>query len=110
MKNKFTVVIWTSCKRIEIFNICKYFLEQEFTIIIIATDSRIFELVRGLKINGIYIKDNIPDRLAYAASKITTPYAMLHTNDDLVPVKFIYKAIKRLENNPLYSSVSGTVA
>lgn len=108
--SKFTVVIFTACNRKSIYNLCEYWISKNANIIILATDSRIYSLIRDLKISQIFVNTSLAQRLDFASEKITTPFAFLHSDDDLMPNRFVEKGIRWLNLHPKYSSFSGTVA
>ncbi len=108
--SKFTVVIFTACNRKSIYKVCNYWISKNANIIILATDSRIYSLIRDLKISQIFINTSLDQRFNFASENITTPFAFLHSDDDLMPSRFVEKGIHWLNSHPKYSSFSGTVA
>jgi hypothetical protein len=110
LEQDFTVVILTSCKRSEIFDICKYWVSRKVKVVVLATDSRIYSLLKNLNIEHIYVNKSFEKRFNFAAEVISTPFSALHPDDDLIIFEFAEKGISWLKNNNSYSSISGSVA
>jgi hypothetical protein len=104
-----TVIIWTSCQRAEIKQICDYWIGNGAKILILATDISIYRLLNNTKVETIYINPDMGERLNFASKNIFTTYCILHGDDDLALGPSVSKGIKLLEKRQKIDAVFGEV-